>query len=247
MSARTSTAVMARRVEPRDSLDFFPTPPWATRALTHLVLPSVGFERHNLRRLTVWDPCCGEGHMAGVLNETFGGVTASDIAEYRTWTRGAWPVENGLLPEKRDFLACADRERRHDMIVINPPFAPALRFIERALDEARIGVAALVRLQFLEGIERHGFWRRCQPAVYAPFAERVPMVAGRWAVNAKTASAYMWVFWDKVWAGRGLMRSIEPCRKRLHRDRDVLDYGGCSDLPQSHPVMRRLAAQEVAG
>jgi hypothetical protein len=28
-----STSVMARRVEPPDSLDFFPAPPWATRAL----------------------------------------------------------------------------------------------------------------------------------------------------------------------------------------------------------------------
>ena len=33
-----STAVMARRVEAPDSLDFFPTPPWATRALVEHVL-----------------------------------------------------------------------------------------------------------------------------------------------------------------------------------------------------------------
>ena len=33
MAQNTSTAVMARRAEAPDSLDFFPTPPWATRAL----------------------------------------------------------------------------------------------------------------------------------------------------------------------------------------------------------------------
>lgn len=33
MTANRSTAVMQRRVEPLDSLDDFPTPPWATRAL----------------------------------------------------------------------------------------------------------------------------------------------------------------------------------------------------------------------
>lgn len=38
---RGSSAVMARRIEPPDSLDWFPTPPWATRALLELVL----FER----------------------------------------------------------------------------------------------------------------------------------------------------------------------------------------------------------
>ncbi|MGH8525505.1 MAG: SAM-dependent methyltransferase, partial [Gammaproteobacteria bacterium] len=29
----TSHAVMAQRLEPKDSFDDFPTPPWATRAL----------------------------------------------------------------------------------------------------------------------------------------------------------------------------------------------------------------------
>ena len=33
MSQNRSSAVMAQRKEPPDSLDFFPTPPWATRAL----------------------------------------------------------------------------------------------------------------------------------------------------------------------------------------------------------------------
>jgi hypothetical protein len=32
------TAVMAQRREPPDSLDYFPTPPWATRALFRHVL-----------------------------------------------------------------------------------------------------------------------------------------------------------------------------------------------------------------
>lgn len=33
MTQNTSHAVMAQRVEAHDSLDDFPTPPWATRAL----------------------------------------------------------------------------------------------------------------------------------------------------------------------------------------------------------------------
>jgi len=38
----TSHAVMAQRVEPHDSLDFFPTPPWATRALCEWIADRVG-------------------------------------------------------------------------------------------------------------------------------------------------------------------------------------------------------------
>ena len=49
MSANTgqnvSTAVMQRRIEPHDSLDFFPTPPWATRALVKLGLKPPAGER----------------------------------------------------------------------------------------------------------------------------------------------------------------------------------------------------------
>jgi hypothetical protein len=37
----TSYAVMAQRIEAQDSLDDFPTPPWATRALIEHVLLGV--------------------------------------------------------------------------------------------------------------------------------------------------------------------------------------------------------------
>jgi hypothetical protein len=35
-------AIMASRLEPADGLDFFPTPPWATRSLMERVLPDLG-------------------------------------------------------------------------------------------------------------------------------------------------------------------------------------------------------------
>lgn len=38
MAQNTSSAVMAQRSEPHDSLDDFPTPPWATRALIKRVI-----------------------------------------------------------------------------------------------------------------------------------------------------------------------------------------------------------------
>jgi hypothetical protein len=38
MKQNTSHAVMAQRAEAKDSLDNFPTPPWATRALIEHVL-----------------------------------------------------------------------------------------------------------------------------------------------------------------------------------------------------------------
>jgi hypothetical protein len=65
----TSHAVMAQRVEPKDSADDFPTPPWATRALLEHVLRNPG----ELATMTCLEPACGAGHMAKVLKEYFGG------------------------------------------------------------------------------------------------------------------------------------------------------------------------------
>ncbi len=43
MSQNRSSAVMQQRSEPPDSLDDFPTPPWATRAICEF-LKGLGFE-----------------------------------------------------------------------------------------------------------------------------------------------------------------------------------------------------------
>jgi hypothetical protein len=51
-------ALMASRQEPSDSLDFFPTPPWGTRALIERVLPALGIRPTDLRGLTAWEPAC---------------------------------------------------------------------------------------------------------------------------------------------------------------------------------------------
>ena len=83
MSRKPSRAVMEARapasVERDDAvtalyraLDYFPTPPWAARAGAELV------QRLDPLAKTVWEPACGEGHMAGPLAEYFS-VCASDI------------------------------------------------------------------------------------------------------------------------------------------------------------------------
>ena len=66
----TSHAVMAQRKEAKGSLDDFPTPPWATRALLEHVIEQGGYTD----RLTALEPACGVGHMAKVLREYFGEV-----------------------------------------------------------------------------------------------------------------------------------------------------------------------------
>src|SRR4051794_6707900 len=99
-------AVQAQRREPPDSLDFFPTPPWATRALLQRVLQC---SRVLYRHESAWEPACGEGHMAEVLKEYFGSVTASDVFDYG---QGKGQVYDFLDPELVEY--------RHDWIITNP-------------------------------------------------------------------------------------------------------------------------------
>lgn len=228
---RTSTAVMARRTEPAYSLDFFPTPPWATRALCEHVLPAA-WPTPDRFNCAAFDPACGEGHMAVALGDYFAGVHASDIFSY-----GFGRVSDFLHPEPA-YLPEAD------WFVFNPPFNLGLDFVLRALSLARRGVAVLVRAQFAEGAER---WRKLfrdrPPEIEAQFVERVAMHKGRWVVNGTTATAYCWMVWlthpphgwlfpRRLW--------IAPCKAQLTRPDDWLRFGGCQDVPKKHPVMKEI-------
>jgi hypothetical protein len=88
----TSHAVMAQRLEPKDSPDDFPTPPWATRALIEHIIG----DKPALSMMTCLEPACGAGHMAKVLKEFFAEVRAADAFSY------------GYGPQ-RDFLTSAFR------------------------------------------------------------------------------------------------------------------------------------------
>jgi len=210
MAQNTSTAVMQRRAEPHDSLDFFPTPPWATRALCEHVLPGVWYSR----QMMAWDPACGEGHMARPLAEYFAEVLASDVHPY-----GFGAVQDFLFPHD---------DRCADWIITNPPFRLAQQFIAQGLAEARGGVAVLVRVAFLEGIERfEKLFSVRPPAVVAQFVERVPMVKGRCDRSASTATAYAWIVWRCNSDPRETRFTwIPPCRKRLERDTDYTPTQG---------------------
>ncbi|MBY0259581.1 hypothetical protein [Methylobacterium sp.] len=216
-------AVMASRREPPDSLDFFPTPPWATRAFLRHVLPALGGACPPIR--SAWDPCCGEGHMAEVLRESIVQVRASDIFDY------------GRGYEVGDFLdAVAPAVRCCDLICANPPFKPAAQFARRAFQLAPV-VAFLLRAQWLEGEDRYEtILRDRPPTLYAPFVERVCMLRGRWEPKGSTATAYAWFVWVEGAAPLPPF-FIPPGRKHaLTRPDDARRFGARTDAPLLDPM-----------
>ncbi|MEJ7777653.1 MAG: hypothetical protein WKF52_09795 [Sphingomicrobium sp.] len=208
----TSHAVMAQRFESAESLDNFPTPKWATRALLEEVLRAGS----DFKKLSCWEPACGQGYMASVLGEYFGSVKASDIHPYG-------------YGEVYDFLASGlfnpnEDSAEHDWIITNPPFRLGEEFILLALKRARKGVAMLTRTVFLESVGRYERLFSVHPPTYfAQFTERVPMVKGRVDAKASTATGYCWLVWKKPPAATPMLRWIPPCRKRLERAGDYLD------------------------
>lgn len=181
------TAVMNMRVEDKESLDDFPTPPWATRALIeHVLWPSA---RENLKTATAWEPACGRRIMSDVLEEYFRDVIASDIASYAT-------IYNRAPDFLGDYRTTAPPQTYH-WFITNPPFNMALDFVLKALDEARQGVAILVRSNWIESQGRYEkLFSKRPPTIIAPFVERVPMIKGVWNPEASTATSYSWFVWD---------------------------------------------------
>lgn len=208
MSQNRSTAVMQRRSVAADGLDYFPTPPWGTRALCEVVLGG----QDALSGLTCWEPACGEGHMARPLGEFFGTVHASDV----------YPHGYG---ESGDFLDAGlgtfwQPPGQVDWIITNPPYHAGESFARRALSIARVGVALLLRSAWMEGIERDALFRSNPLSIYAPFIERLAMVEGRLERKASSATAYAWFVWIHGAGDTRLVRIPPGSKRRFDRDDD---------------------------
>ena len=227
---------MQQRAEPHDSLDDFPTPPWATRALCNWIARNACDGR--LGQLDVREPCANRGHMVRPLREYFGHVQASDVHDY-----GA-----GFL--QRDYLFPGGQDH-HDWTFMNPPFRLAQEFILQAKALSRQGAAALVRTSFLEGVERcDELFTPHPPAYVLQFAERVVMHKGVLRrpgskyigedgklKTASTATSYAWLVWLKDrgtldgWLTDTRFRVIPKCRTELERAGDYPeDVAGLANL-----------------
>ena len=206
MTQNKSSAVMQQRSEPHNSLDDFPTPPWATRALCDWICDS----GYDVGSMTCREPAANRGHMVKPLDEYFGTVVASDIHDYGA----GFPIQDFLF-ERTAYP--------YGWTITNPPFRLASQFIAHALENSRHGVAMIVRSAFLEGIGRYReLFNVTPPTDILQFSERVVMHRGKLSEKGSTATAYCWLVWRKNdRTGQTNFAWIPPCRKKLER---VGDY-----------------------
>lgn len=200
--------MLARHSDYTETRDFIPTPPFATRALYEHVAPELKEKAH---LLSAWDPAAGHGHMTRVFAEyQHQNIFASDIEENLTFG------VNGV-----DFLDPKNNAKK-DLIATNPPYKHANEFTQKALEQARFGVAMLVRVQALEGQRRYAaLYSKNPPTQIAFFADRIPFKVGKVVRKAPKMFFHVWLWWNKLDPDPRPPLWIPPnVQKKLEKDED---------------------------
>ena len=178
----------------RRTLDNYPTPSRLTEVLV----------RHIPIRGRVLEPCAGAGQIAAVLGDSWGidYVFTNDIdpAFNCTWHEDAAdPNATIWRPYKR---------KRLDWVVTNPPYKLAMPILNNAFQVARVGVAFLLRLSFLEPTKDRAAWL----SDHARNMSDMLIFGGprpSFTDDGRTDSATVaWMVWQRDWAGETAVRFI---------------------------------------
>ncbi len=176
---------IVQEIDSHVAANFYPTPPEATRAL----LSVETFDG------PIWEPACGKGHIAKVLEAHGHEVIATDLNDW------------GYGTPRIDFLKARGGCGNARHIVTNPPYGKGLAddFVSKALAiTAKTGgkVAMLLNLASLAQEQRTPAWRKNPPArLYAidgvvcwPDSERTPP-------KHFLAHRYVWAVWEHGHSG----------------------------------------------
>jgi hypothetical protein len=175
-----------KRFADLDGPDFYPTPSWATYAL-------IDNERFDEE---IWECACGDGAMSRVLGETGGRVESSDL-----YDRGFGEIGHDFLTTKR----------KAKNIITNPPYHSAEGFVASAIKSAGSKFALLLRLAFLEGVNRaNTIFHKCPPSRVWVFSERITFYPKGAKIAGSGTTAYAWFIWDKDHFGQTNILWFKP-------------------------------------
>lgn len=169
----------------RERDDFYPTPPEGTEALLRV-------EKFDG---PIWEPACGEGHMAEVLKAHGYEVVSTDL------------VDRGYGTPRVDFLM--ETQPLAPNIVTNPPFKLGEAFARKALELTTGKVALLCRLMWLEGRERRMLFEASPLARVWVFSGRLGMTKGAIATQGGMVP-YAWFVFEHGHSGPPTIGWVNP-------------------------------------
>jgi len=154
----------------RSKTEFYPTPHEVTLALLKYLEIS--------KNSTIWEPACGEGHMAEVMRDMGYKVVASD-----------W-YDHGYGQTDINFIG--SDLRQCDWIITNPPFRASVDFINQCIKHGK-PFALLLKSQYWHSKNRNEIFNRFKPKLVLPLTWRPDFLFG-----AKSGSPTMECIWT-VW------------------------------------------------
>ena len=140
--------------------------------------------------------------MAWVLERAGNRVISSDL------------YDRGFGEIGHDFLTTS---RVCDNIVTNPPYNCAEGFVRTGLRSARRKVCLLLRLAFLEGVNRYRtLFSRQPPSRLWVFSERITFYPSGAVRKGTGTTAYAWFVWDKDADRRTEVLFLRPGYRAAH-------------------------------
>lgn len=179
---RTARLSGVRNQAYEETLDFIPTPPWATRAFL-----AVSQIRYEIEGAEVLECACGMGHISEVLKEAGAVVTSTDLVD-----RGYPDTVEG------DFLKNDWPDGSFDWVITNPPYALSDDFVREMWRLARVGVVLHVRTGWLTGVKRHRDLLSVLPVSHVYMhAKNVPATQNKVIRRGSNNFNHSWVVWRK--------------------------------------------------
>jgi len=146
---------------------------------------------------SIWEPACGQGHLARRMQELGKVVLATDL------------IDRGFGRGSCDFLTY-DLPRLMD-IVTNPPYKYAQEFVEKAIALCDTKVAMFLKLTFLEGQARQKMFKKYPPKRIWVYAHRKKCaINGEFDKTGSSASCYAWFVWEKGFTGAPTIGWLTP-------------------------------------
>lgn len=141
----------AKNKKLRPEYDFYTTPVAEVEKALRELLP----EADVLSRLTILDPCAGNGAFAKAIH---------NISSH--WLVDQWDIvqRKQVLNRVTDFTQVVSEQehRKYDIVAMNPPYTQAQEFVEKALEMVKEGglVIAFLKLDFLAGRKRKALFSK---------------------------------------------------------------------------------------